>query len=605
MVTRSRAARVLLAVAALAGAWAFVALVTGGARFQLGTLPISSRNPVRPATLAILLLTGAWWLDRRSLGGLSSRAPRLTGRLARWVAPLAAGAILAVGVAYGGRAAIAADQFGYVSQSILWRQGDLRLHVPLAEQMPWPDAIDTFTPIGYRSVDRRTLVPVYPPGFPLLMASARSISTCAPFLIVPLCAAILTLLTWRLGARLFGPGVGTLGAVMTVASPVVLTWTLTPMSDVPAATFWLGSLLAADRRTMTSAIVGGALSGGAILIRPNLAPLAIAPLLLAVTGRRLRESLAYCAGFVAGLLPFAIFLLWFNDTLYGSPWITGYGDLSRSFSWRHLGANATRYPVWWWTAHGMLGWLFVVNLAWTLPPEIRRRVWTLVGFVVGVAASYAFYLPFDDWTYLRFMLPALPLVMLLSAYGASWWLTPLGQDARTWGLAAIAILAMVQGIHVSRSSGAFNHADVNQRFVDAGLYIDATTEPSAVILSSLHSGSVAFYSGRLTLRYDLLDPAWLDRALDHLRQRGFEPYALLDESEEQAVRERFSAAQSTRALDRTPLAIRPERGGELRLFRLRPSGEAGSTPSEIPRSSRFDCVEPSRRFGVRTESATR
>jgi 4-amino-4-deoxy-L-arabinose transferase-like glycosyltransferase len=81
------------------------------------------------------------------------------------------------------------------------------------------------------------------------MAAARSISTCAPFLIVPVCAAILTLLTWRFGARLFGPAVGIVGAIMTVTSPVVLTWMLTPMSDVPAATFWLGSLLAADRRT--------------------------------------------------------------------------------------------------------------------------------------------------------------------------------------------------------------------------------------------------------------------------------------------------------------------------------------------------------------------
>ena len=598
MVTRSRVARVLCAVAALAGAWAFVALVTGGVRFELGTLLISSRNPVRPATLAVLLLIAAWWLDRHSLGGLAGRSAPWLARLARWAAPLAAGTILAVGVAYGGRAAIAADQFGYVSQSILWRHGDLRLRVPLAEQMPWPDAIDTFAPLGYRPVDPRTLVPIYPPGFPLLMAAARSISTCAPFLIVPVCAAILTLLTWRFGTRLFGPAVGIVGAIMTVTSPVVLTWTLTPMSDVPAATFWLGSLLAADRRTRTSAVVAGALSGCAILIRPNLALLAIAPLLLAVSGRRLRESLAHGAGFVAALLPFVISLLWFNQALYGSPWTSGYGNVSQSFSWRHLAANGTRYPVWWWTAHGIVGWLFVINVAWRLPAEIHRRVWTLVGFVVGVAASYAFYVPFDDWTYLRFMLPALPLVMLLSAYGASRLLTPLGRDVRTWGLAALATLAVVQGIHLSRSSDAFNQAEVNQRFVDASLYIDSTTEPSAVILSRLHSGSVTFYSGRLILRYDLLDPAWLDRALDHLRQRGFEPYALLDESEEPAVRERFSAAQSTRALDRTPLAILPERGGELRLFRLRPSGEAGSTPSEIPRSSRFDCVEPSRRFGV-------
>ena len=603
MVMRSVAARGLTALAILTSVWAAIALVIGGARFQLGTLTISSRNPVRPATVALLLLVVAWRLDRQTLEPVVSRAERwFSGSTGRWVPVVAAVTILGIGVVYGGRAAIAADQSGYVSQSHLWGRGDLHIDMPLADEMPWPDAIDTFTPIGYRSADARTLVPFYPAGFPMLMAAVRPISPCAPVLIVPLCAAMLTLLTWRIGARLFGRGVGIVGSVTTAASPVVITWTLSPMSDVPAAVFWLGALLAADRQTIASSFVAGALSGGAILIRPNLVPLAIFPVVLAVLSSSRRDALARWMAIAAGVLPFALFLLWLHATLYGSQWSSGYGDFWSNFSWRHVAANATRYPVWWWTAHGILGWLFLLNAPWRLPSEVRRRVWTLIGFVAAVALSYIFYLPFDDWTYLRFTMPALPIVLLLSANGASRVLSLFGRKIRRCGLAALAVLAVAQGVHVTRSSGAFRQADVNQRFVDAARYIDVTTSPSSVILSSLHSGSVAYYSGRLVLRYDLLDREWLDRALDHLRQRGFEPYALLEQSEERAFLERFPTAHSTSVLDGTPAAVRRESGGELRLYQWNSSD---LVPAEIPRLSRFDCIAPSPRFAAPVESAIR
>ena len=549
--------------------------------------------------LAILLFTVAWLLDRHSLGALVRHSERwLDDRVARWVVPLAAAAVFVVGIAYGSTAAIASDQFGYVSQSVLWRRGELRIQMPVAERMPWPDATATLAPLGYRPSDATTIVPVYPPGFPLLMAVARSLSACAPFVVVPLCAAILTLVTWRLGTRLFGHEVGIVGAIMTVASPVVLTWTLSPMSDVPATTFWLGSLLAADRRTKASAVVTGILTGCAIAIRPNLAPLAIFPLLLVTIRRARREALSHGVRVLAGLLPVVIALLWFNATLYGSAWTTGYGDMSQRFSWSHLAPNAARYPAWWWTAHGVIGWLFLVHLVWRFPTEIRWRVWTLIGFVAGIAASYALYVPFDHWSYLRFALPALPILMLLSAYAASRVLSPFGRDVRRFGLAATAVLALLHGVHLARWSGAFTQAALSQRFVDAGLYVDRTTGPSAVIVSSLHSGSVAYYSGRLILRYELLDPAWLDRALDNLRQLGFEPYALLEDAEVRAWRERFSSAQSTRALDNPAIAFLPQQGGTLRLFRLGPTDDVRRNPVEIPRSSKFDCVQPSPRFGA-------
>jgi hypothetical protein len=41
-----------------------------------------------------------------------------------------------------------------------------------------------------------------------------------------------------------------------------------------------------------------------------------------------------------------------------------------------------------------------------------------------------------------------------------------------------------------------------------------------VLLAMAHSGSATYYSGRPTLRYDLLAPSRLDRVVDVLRERG-------------------------------------------------------------------------------------
>ena len=80
------------------------------------------------------------------------------------------------------------------------------------------------------------------------------------------------------------------------------------------------------------------------------------------------------------------------------------------------------------------------------------------------------------------------------------------------------------------------------------------TESAAVILSRQHSGSLRLYTGRLTLRYDALDPAWLDRALALLQSIGRRPYVVLDGDEVEAFRRRFAGASRVAALDWPPIA---------------------------------------------------
>ena len=63
--------------------------------------------------------------------------------------------------------------------------------------------------------------------------------------------------------------------------------------------------------------------------------------------------------------------------------------------------------------------------------------------------------------------------------------------------------------------------------------------------------------------WDALDPAWLDRAIDDLRMRGFEPFLLFETWEESLFRRRF-AASPLGALDWPPAA---EVASQVRIYR--------------------------------------
>ena len=94
------------------------------------------------------------------------------------VAMLAAGA-LAGGVFFATTVAGGADAYGYVSQAELWQRGKLTVEQPWVADLPWPSRNWSASPLGYRPMDAAvtpTLVPIYSPGLPLLMAGAKFVA---------------------------------------------------------------------------------------------------------------------------------------------------------------------------------------------------------------------------------------------------------------------------------------------------------------------------------------------------------------------------------------------------------------------------------------------
>jgi hypothetical protein len=586
---RHIASRILAALALAVLLFGIVIILTGGFSTRLYGIRLSAHGALRPILFALLCAALSLRLRPRSeQDALIARASRVSDRLLPLVMPVTAAAVLGIGLWYGTRAAGGSDPYAYISQSRLWRTGDLRVHQDFIASMPWPNADWSFAPLGYRPSADHTLVPTVAPGLPLLMTLFTTVlGDCGPYIVTPVCGALLVILAYGLGVRVSGRAVGAIAALSVATSPTVLFMMLWPMSDVPAAMFWTASLLAATKSSMATTALSGAAAGVAIAIRPNLVALAIFPAIIAVwpvlrTARW--EAVRRLAAFGFACLPFVLFVAWFFNHLYGSPLQSGYGDTESIFSSANLRANLVRYPRWLWDTQGPLVFLFLVSPLLPPGPEPGTR-WLrriLFGFAGAVFASYLWYLPFDAWWFLRFLLPAFPVMFLLAADVVWHGSRRFGRRAQI--ATAIAFTTMMVNCGATRTSelDVLSIGEGEQKYADVGRYIATRLPANAVVIAVQHSGSVRHYSGRPTIRYDSLDPEWLDRALAHLRQLGYEPYVLLEKFEVPLFQERFAAQKSVTLVDRPPIAMQLRR--EVMLYGTDAGSPAG-VPDPIPATS--------------------
>lgn len=555
MTRRQRIA--VLATAGAAGVLAVSTVLWGGIDLQVGGFRLRSRSWERPAAVAVALaLLGLYGVRRQA----AASAWRVAGILP-WAAVCWAGA---AGLWFGTHAAGGADSYGYISQAELFVDGRLTETVALDPSFTWPHVAATLTPLGFtqgRSPD--TLAPLYPPGFPLMLAPLAAVASGAVFLLVPLCAAAVVWLVWRVGRELGEPAAGGLAALLTALSPTFLYQAVQPMSDVPVTACWLGALLLARGTRLWSAAAAGIVASIAILVRPNLAPLALFVVAAAITIPSvpvLRRGLA-CS---AAMLPGVVLLGAIQFARYGSPLASGYGPFDELFAVANVAPNLARYPRWLADTHTPFVWLWLVAPLWIVraAPGARWFAWTCYAFSLAVVAAYLPYVYFQptEWFYTRFLLPALPVMLLLGMAVTIDMLRRLLPRAAAVPVAAClaAALAIWFGWRV-HALGVLDLRLAERKYPDAGAFVRERLPPSAFVLAMQHSGSLRYYSGRRTLRWDILDPHALDQAVSSLRAAGHEPFAVLDRGEVAAFRSRFAGA------------------GQQAVERLEPIGTVGST----------------------------
>ena len=336
-----------------------------------------------------------------------------------FIAALCASAALIVGIHWGTFLGAGVDASGYVSQADMWARGKLTIPAPAwANEAPWTFAVRSAAPVGYRGSRKPLdLAPIYSPGYPLMMAAFQKVGgRDAVFYVLPLLGALAVWASFLLGRHLGNAWAGAIAALLMACSPVFLFFVLRPMSDVPATACWAMALAFALSGGSRGAVLSGIATAAAILVRPNLLPLAAIPLLLLAGTREagVRRVLLFGATAAPGALVIAA-LNWY---WFGSPLTSGYGTLDSLYSANFVWPNLQHYTEWLIDTQTPLILLaFAAPFVLRPPREERYRlVLITVVYPIAVFAMYTAYRALDGWWYMRFLLPAFPV--LLASLGA-------------------------------------------------------------------------------------------------------------------------------------------------------------------------------------------
>jgi hypothetical protein len=560
----------------------FVAVLTAD-RFT----PFKVLLTPQTALLCLAVLYAEW--VRKAWDGITRLASAIDARLDQWLAttsslvlaaarpwmPAAlAGAVallvLLLALTRGAHYAGGADSFGYVAQSEMLARGELYVDEPLVAELPPGMSDGVLPPLGFKlqpesGVPGR-MVPTYSPGLPILMAGLRLLfGPDAVFLAVPVLAGLTVWLTFMLGRAFSGPGTGLFAALWLAASPAFLNSSLIPMSDVPVSAWWLAAFVPALRTGTGPAAVAGVATSLAVLTRPNLAPLAILVALPYVHRWLKHRSLATSVDLGMFALTAAIgpaIIAWLFNYWYGSPLVSGYGPSNSLFSFAFVPANLARYPRWFLESQTPV---ILIGLAapWLLrrarqvtehPPRIALA-WLMLAFAAVVWACYLAYLVFDEWWYLRFLLPSYPMLIVLASAALLVVLqrTP---APRSFAVGLLVVLA-AHGIHFCLQKDLFTIAVGEARYQRVGEFAGRALPERSVLFSMQHSGSLRYYSRLPTLRYDLLPPEQLEALIAHFQARGYHVFIVLDDWEKREFRRRFAGESALGVLDWAPRALAP------------------------------------------------
>ena len=460
---------------------------------------------------------------------------------ATWFARLAMLAAIAASVATWLRFLLTtiggADSYGYVSAAHSIAQGRLVLEAPLADWLTAANRIAIASPLGWTPApDGTGIVPAYPLGMPIAMALFERLGgPPAVFFAAPVMGVVTLILVYRLAREWYDPDTALFATALVAWNPLMIAYAKQPMSDV-AATMWIVlALYLIVRATPLTAFGAGLAAGAAVMTRPVLLVAAVA--IVAMGSVRLKQRILIAA---AGLALVLTVQMAIQFRLFGSPFSTGYGSTSALFSLDHAAANLGIFA-----SHGLrvVGWLWIPGLILGLiaaRPEPRAKPALLFA---AVAVPYVFYLPFDHWETLRFLLPGLVPLTILAADGlihlARW---PRNRIATAAVVSAMLALVVWRSEALLRASSVWEIAMLEERYPLAAQWVQVNTPENSVMLANQHSGSLRWYGARHTLRWEVIAPDDLEKTIAELQTRGAAVFVALEGPEAEMFDARFAGA---------------------------------------------------------------
>lgn len=428
------------------------------------------------------------------------------------------------------------DSSGYANAAKMMVAGRLVQPVEALDRLELPDRFQrVFMPLAHEPGPRpRTMVPLYPPGYPLHLAAAAILGgwQYAPFFVSPFAALFLVVATYLLARELgLSRLLALVAAGILAGCAVLLFQAVQAMSDVVAALWTTAAVLFAlrSRKADLWAAAAGACLGMAVLVRPTNAIL-LAPLLLAIAWRPKVLALL-----VAGGLPFALFQARWNSALYGGPFRTGYGGILGDFAWSNFGERFAHYGR---TLGQMfsilvpLGW---VGLAADRRLALRDRALLLLWFT-SYFLLYCFWGPSDAWWYTRYLLPAFP-ALVVGAVLACRDLLLRVPEVSAGPLRGRRLAIVVAGMLFLFVADAERRAI--RRWVPLGIAKGEEVYPMAMdltrsklperslVVSMQMSGALRYYTDLQPVRWDWLEPGDFALLRQKAAEKGYGIFALL------------------------------------------------------------------------------
>jgi len=384
-----------------------------------------------------------------------------------------------------------------------------------------------FVPLGFvPASDGNGMVPTYPAGLPLLVAAAAHVVgwSHAGEVVLVLHSLLGLLLVYALGRAMgLSQRGAVLGATIIAVSPLYLNYSLQMMSDLPALVWTLAAVLAAwrSRERVPWALAAGAAAAMAVLIRPTNV-LIFAPVAAALGLSPRRWLLLISAG-----LPGAVFFSIHSLSLYGHLFTTGYGNFTGSFDRHWILVTAWHYARWLPALFTPVV-LLILGLPWLARKEPRKVALLGLWFLV-YAAFYATYdCTHQTWWYLRFLLPAIPPLvvggLLVARDAAAHRYLPLLRT-RVFFFALTAIIA--NSALWNKRLPSLNIGHDNEIYPEAAAWLQAHVPGNAVILSMQMSGTLYYYTDFTFLRWDFCKAGQRARVLSSLHNSHRPLYAAL------------------------------------------------------------------------------
>src|SRR5262245_37698419 len=219
------------------------------------------------------------------------------------------------------------------------------------------------------------------------------------------------------------------------------------------------------------------------------------------------------------------------------------------YAFDRVSLNARRYLGWFIQTQTPMVLLWAVALFAVPALDATRRGFLILAYPVSVLSLYLAYLSFDDWRYLRFLLPAYPVV--LAALAAVFVRFAETVQPRRLAIAAVAVVTVslaIQEWMFARSAGAFRAGVGEARFAHA-VDFARTLPGNAIFLADAYSGVLHIFTGRDLLRCVLIPENNFDLAMVTLARQGHSLYFIGDPFEVDRFKGEYANTDAAKRFD--------------------------------------------------------